>query len=108
MAIAQPVIGALPELPTVDQGGGDLSAIAKQYLADVRGVLADRHRAGASGSAVVAAYTGAVDRLVGFLFNSATAEYTRRSVMLDHRCTVAAGRFSFCCHWYRFFWFCCG
>ena len=90
MALAQPVIGALPELPTVDQGGGDLSAIAKQYLADVRGVLADRHRAGASGSAVVAAYTGAVDRLVGFLFNSATAEYTRRSVMLDHRCTVAA------------------
>jgi [protein-PII] uridylyltransferase len=97
MALAQPVIGALPELPAVDDGGGDLSAMAKQYIADVRGTLAERHRAGASGSAIVTAYTGAVDRLVGFLFNSATAEYTRRSVLLDHRCTVAAqggyGRF---------------
>lgn len=90
MALAQPVIGALPELPAVDQGGGDLSAMAKQYVADVRAVLAERHRAGASGSTIVTAYTGAVDRLVAFLFNSATAEYTRRSVMLDHRCTVAA------------------
>ena len=90
MAIAQPVIGVLPELPPVDGSGGDLSGVAKQYLADVRGVLAERHRAGASGSEVVAAYTGAIDRLVSFLFNSATAEYTRRYVMLDHRCTVAA------------------
>jgi [protein-PII] uridylyltransferase len=90
MALPQPVIGALPDLPAVDDGGGDLSAIAKQYLADARAVLAERHRAGASGSAVVAAYTGAVDRLVTFLFNSATAEYMRRYVMLDHRCTVAA------------------
>jgi [protein-PII] uridylyltransferase len=90
MAIAQPVIGTLPELPPVDGSGGDLSGIAKQYVADVQGVLAEWHRAGASGTAVVAAYTGAVDRLVAFLFNSATAEYTRRYVMLDHRCTVAA------------------
>jgi [protein-PII] uridylyltransferase len=90
MAIAQPLIGALPELPAVDDGGGNLSAIAKQYILDVHAVLAERHRAGASGTAVVTAYTGAVDRLVGFLFNSATAEYTRRYVMLDHRCTVAA------------------
>ena len=97
MAIAQQVIGALPELPAVDGGGGDLSAIAKQYIADVHAVLHERHRAGASGGDVVVAYTGAVDRLVGFLFNTATAEYTRRYVMLDHRCTVAAqggyGRF---------------
>ena len=90
MAIAQPLIGTLPELPAVDDGGGNLSAIAKQYILDVHAVLAERHRAGASGTAVVTAYTGAVDRLVGFLFNSATAEYTRRYVMLDHRCTVAA------------------
>lgn len=90
MALPQPVIGTLPDLPAVDDGGGDVSAIAKQYLVDVREVLAERHRAGASGSAVVGAYTGAVDRLVGFLFNTATAEYTRRYVMLDHRCTVAA------------------
>lgn len=90
MAVAQPAPGALPELPAVDDGAGDLSAIAKQYLVEVRAVLYERHRGGASGSAVVAGYTGAVDRLVGFLFNSATAEYTRRYVMLDHRCTVAA------------------
>ncbi len=97
MALAQPLATALPELPAVDDGAGNLSTIAKQYIADVQTVLAERHRAGASGSAIVGAYTGAVDRLVGFLFNSATAEYTRRYVMLDHRCTVAAqggyGRF---------------
>ena len=43
------------------------------------------------------AYTSGIDRLIEFLFESATAEYTERYVLLDHRCTVAAqggyGRF---------------
>jgi [protein-PII] uridylyltransferase len=97
MEPAEFAIGALPDLPAADGGGRDLSALAKQYVADVRGQLAERHRAGASGSAIVRAYTGAIDRLVCFLFDSATVEYTSRYVILDHRCTVVAqggyGRF---------------
>jgi len=79
----------LPDLPAAG-GDGDLSAIAKEYLAGVHAVLLERHRAGASGTAVVRAYTGAFDRLVSFLFDAATTEYTSRYVLLDHRCTVAA------------------
>jgi len=97
MGPAEAEIGVLPDLPAIDGGATDLSAVAKQYLGDVRGRLVECHRAGASGSAVVRAYTGAIDRLVLFLFDSATAEYTSRYVILDHRCTVAAqggyGRF---------------
>ena len=90
MVLAQPVIGSLPDLPAADGVGEDLSAIAKHYVAEVRATLAEEHRAGASGSTIVAAYTGAIDRLVTFLFDCATLEYTRRYVMLDHRCTVTA------------------
>jgi len=81
--------GALPELPAVG-GDEDLSALAKRYLAEVHEHLAACHRAGAGGCAVVEAYTASVDRLVLFLFDSATERYTRRAVLLDHRCTVAA------------------
>jgi len=88
---------AVPALPAVDPGGADLGAIAKTYLADVRATLYEAHRAGAGGLAVVGAYTSAIDRLIAFLFDSATAEYTEKYVLLDHRCTVAAqggyGRF---------------
>ena len=97
MEPAELEIGGLPDLPVAEGGGRDLSALAKQYLAQVRGQLAERHRAGASGSAIVRAYTGAIDRLVRFLFDSATVEYTSRYVILDHRCAVVAqggyGRF---------------
>jgi [protein-PII] uridylyltransferase len=90
MVVAQPGIGPLPDLPPVEPGAADLGATTKAYLADVRSVLLAWHRAGAGGRAVVAAYTGAIDRLVTFLFDSATADYTRRYVLADHRCTVAA------------------
>jgi len=87
---APELIGALPELPPVSDGGADLSAIAKEYLAGVQERITERHRAGASGRAVVNAYTDAIDRLITFLFASATAEYMRRYVIADHRCTIAA------------------
>jgi [protein-PII] uridylyltransferase len=90
MAVAQPGIGPLPDLPPVEPGAADLGVTTKTYLADVRSALLAWHRAGAGGRAVVAAYTGAIDRLVTFLFDSATADYTRRYVLADHRCTVAA------------------
>src|ERR1700752_1489620 len=89
MALAQPMTASLPDLPPVD-GGGDANAIAKEYIVDVKAALAEQHRAGAGGTAVVSAYTAAIDRLVRYLFDHAPAEYPSRYVMLDHRCTVAA------------------
>lgn len=90
MRSAPELIGALPELPPIGDGAVDLSAIAKEYLAAVQQQIASQHRAGASGRAVVTIYTEAVDRLIAFLFESATAEYTSRYVIADHRCTIAA------------------
>ena len=93
---ASAVAAASVTLPAPD-ADADLSGIAKQYVIDVKARLCEQHRAGAGGGAVVVAYTSAIDALVGFLFESATLLYQRRSVMLDHKCTVAAqggyGRF---------------
>jgi [protein-PII] uridylyltransferase len=87
----------IPALPPVQSNGVDLGAVARNYLSELRTGLCQQHRAGAGGLAVVHAYTSAIDRLIAFLFDSATAEYTERYVLLDHRCTVAAqggyGRF---------------
>lgn len=81
---------AIPALPVPKSSGVDLGAVARVYLNEVRTGFYDQHRAGAGGLAVVQAYTAAIDRLIAFLFESATAEYTERYVLLDHRCTVAA------------------
>lgn len=97
MTLAEPSPRELPSLPPVQPSGVDLGAIARAYVIDLRARLHEEHRDGASGTAVVEAFTGGIDRLIAFLFESATAEYTERYVLLDHRCTVAAqggyGRF---------------
>ena len=98
MLSAEQLIATAPELPAVSGAAGtDLGAVARAYLAELQAGLAARHREGAGGRAIVHAYTNAIDRLIAFLFDSATAEYTERYVLLDHRCTVAAqggyGRF---------------
>ncbi len=90
MLIAPHPTGTFPHLPPADGKRGDLGAVAKEYLAGVRAVLLQRHRAGASGNAIVKAHTKAIDALVKFLFRSATAEYTSRYVLADHRCTIVA------------------
>lgn len=90
MISAEQLMGAVPKLPPVQSGGVDLGAVARAYLTNLRAGLYEQHRAGAGGLAIVHAYTSAIDRLIAFLFDSATAEYTERYVLLDHRCTVAA------------------
>jgi [protein-PII] uridylyltransferase len=90
MITAEHLTTSFPELPPVNGSGADLGAVARAYLAELREGLYVQHKAGAGGLAVVQAYTTAVDRLIAFLFESATAEYTERYVLLDHRCTVAA------------------
>ncbi len=90
MTSVEDALRAVPALPPVVPTGADLGAIARAYLAELRATLYDAHRAGAGGLAVVGAYTAGIDRLIAFLFESATAEYTEKYVLLDHRCTVAA------------------
>ncbi len=80
------------ELPSVgpEDEALDPSRVAREYLSAVRSSLRAWHDRGAGGSAVVARYTAAVDRLIRFLFDAATAGYRRRYVQLDQRCTVFA------------------
>ncbi|MCC6848954.1 MAG: [protein-PII] uridylyltransferase [Deltaproteobacteria bacterium] len=97
MTSVPPLVWESPTLPPVQSAGADLGGIARAYVADLRTRLYEQHRAGAGGTAIVEAFTGGIDHLIAYLFASATAEYTGRYVLLDHRCTVAAqggyGRF---------------
>jgi [protein-PII] uridylyltransferase len=79
-------------LPVISEDGDvpDVGPIAKEYLTSVRSSLRDWHDRGAGGTAVVERYTQAIDRLIRFLFDAATAAYRRRYVQLDQRCSVVA------------------
>ncbi|HVN86005.1 MAG TPA: [protein-PII] uridylyltransferase [Candidatus Binatia bacterium] len=63
---------------------------AKEFLARAKELLCAEHLNGASGRAVVRAYTQVMDHLVRALFEAATAQYANRYSMLDQRCTVIA------------------
>lgn len=80
---------ALPELPDPD-AAEDLGRISREYVDQSRARLRTWHDAGASGVAVVEAWTQAIDGLLTFLFDAATAAYRRRYVQLDQRCAVLA------------------
>src|SRR6185369_2933083 len=79
----------LPEVPA-DGAAIDASRIAKEYLTGVRVSLKAWHDRGAGGTELVEHYTAAIDALVTFLFEAATAGYRRRYVQLDQRCAVLA------------------
>ncbi|MBY0274183.1 [protein-PII] uridylyltransferase [Candidatus Binatia bacterium] len=80
---------ALPDLPD-PAAAEDLGRISREYVDQSRARLHTWHDAGASGVAVVEAWTQAIDRLLTFLFDAATAAYRRRYVQLDQRCAVLA------------------
>src|SRR5258708_7828983 len=82
-----PSAATLPE-PT-DQVA-DAGVAAREYLARVRGEVRERHDGGAGGLGVGAAYTDAVDRLVRFLFTSATSHFAARFPRLNQQCAVVA------------------
>jgi [protein-PII] uridylyltransferase len=63
---------------------------ARAYLESVRGELAERHFAGASGSEIVTAMTAAMDDLLRALFHYADAEHGRRAPKLNQKITVVA------------------
>ncbi|HZR83112.1 MAG TPA: [protein-PII] uridylyltransferase [Candidatus Binatia bacterium] len=80
------------ELPAIAPDGEipDVAKTTKEYLATVRSRLRAWHDGGAGGTDVVDRYTAAIDRLVCFLFDAATAAYRKRYVQLDQRCAVFA------------------
>jgi len=84
---------ALPplQLPTLRfEPGTAWGQQAREYLREARAQLYEEHRRGASGHAVVDAYTGAMDELVRALFVAANEAYTERYSRLDQRCAVVA------------------
>jgi [protein-PII] uridylyltransferase len=76
------------ELPLLLEG--DWGQSAREFLDRTRELLFERHRQGASGAAVVRAYTAAVDHLVASLFQRAVQEAQERFGRLDQRCTLVA------------------
>ena len=65
-----------------------VGTVARDYLARVRAEIGARHDAGQGGLAVVAAYTDAIDRLLGFVFNAASTDYLSRHPRINQRCTA--------------------
>src|SRR5207249_184771 len=79
--------GSLPEaLEDVAQAG----LVAREYFGRVQAEVRARHEAGAGGLELVAVYTDAVDRLVRFLFASASAHFMSRFARLNPQCAVVA------------------
>ncbi len=70
--------------------GADWGEQARDYLQRVKAALCERHRGGASGHEIVAAYTAAMDQLIRTLFEAASAACAERFARLDQRCTVVA------------------
>lgn len=91
-ASAQVSAAAPPELPALPDPGAaeDLGRVSREFVDQTRDLLHRWHDAGASGVAVVESWTRAVDQLIEFLFDAATAAYRRRYVQLDQRCAVLA------------------
>src|SRR5207244_197096 len=77
-------------LPGGREDGPRAGGVPREYLGRVRASLRARHEAGAGGLELVAVYTDAVDRLVRFLFASASAHFMSRFARLNQQCTVVA------------------
>ncbi|GIW45113.1 MAG: bifunctional uridylyltransferase/uridylyl-removing enzyme [Candidatus Binatia bacterium] len=70
--------------------GGDWGRAARDYLDAARERLFAWHREGASGTAVVRAYTAAVDGLIQVLFDASLGEAQQRFPVLDQRFALVA------------------
>ena len=66
-------------LPDVHQNVARAGSTARAFVQAAREELRQRHDGGAGGLAVVAAYTDAIDHLVEWLFDNATAHYQARN-----------------------------
>ncbi len=63
---------------------------AREYLQQVKAELFARHQTGATGHAIVGAYTALMDQLIRSLFDAASRAYAERFPRLGQRCAVVA------------------
>lgn len=68
----------------------DLIRLSRLYVQKGRELLLERHRGGASGMEIVAAYTTIMDHLVRHLFAAASVDFNRRVPGHTPRCAVVA------------------
>ncbi len=83
-------LSRIAALPDVDTPVSDAGVVAREFVAACRSECRTRHEAGAGGRAVVAAYTDAIDHLIGWLFVSATHHYQSKNPRVNQRCTIVA------------------
>src|SRR5262245_19279889 len=91
--VPTPPFTPLPSTDTLPEPDGDVpraGVVVREYLSRIRGEMRARHDAGEGGLKLVAAYTDAIDRLVGFLFADATVHFLARNPRINHRCAVVA------------------
>ena len=72
------------------QPDSDWGEQARAYLQAVKAELFAEHQEGASGTAIVRAYTAAMDHLLTTLYEHAAAAYAARFARLDQRFAVVA------------------
>lgn len=85
----------LPPLPSADleiaaDSLPDLRELSKAYRIRAHEQAAKLHAASGNGHAVVELYTRQIDRLIRYLFDTATRLYARRYPRLHQRCAVFA------------------
>src|SRR5262245_16175050 len=93
MLAGEPAFTPLSSSATLPAPGGDVAeaaAVARALLARVRTEVRVRHDGGAGGIEVVAAYTDAIDRLITYLFATASAHFLGRYPRINQHCTLIA------------------
>ncbi|MGB7948614.1 MAG: [protein-PII] uridylyltransferase [Candidatus Binatia bacterium] len=68
----------------------DLRRVARAYVKKGRDSLREKHRAGAGGMEIVAAYATMMDHLIGYLFARVSDDFIRRFPTQEQRCAVVA------------------
>jgi len=91
MLAGAPAVVPLTSVATLPALGEDVAGTreeARAFMGRVRAEVRERHDRGAGGLALVATYTEAIDRLVVYLFTSASAHFLGRYPRINQRCTL--------------------
>jgi [protein-PII] uridylyltransferase len=84
------VAGAVTPLPSSETFSGNISEVAKAYVAETRAALERETWAGAGGYDVAHRFSAAVDELVRFIVDNATVRFAQRYARAHQRCAVIA------------------
>jgi [protein-PII] uridylyltransferase len=82
--------GAATVLPSAETFSGNISHVAKAYIAAQRDALERETWAGAGGYDVACRFSAAVDEIVRFVVDNATVRFAQRYARAHQRCTVIA------------------